>query len=1569
MANQVEPMDVDDLETGFDNKENTYNSNVLPKGSSTEKGYEELDVSEIRKLRYSFTPTSSSMSKSYTGNCTYTMDSVNNEMCDSGSLVRSLGPISLNDTMLKSTKPLGVKTISSDNYINRSLLAQNNLERTHTLDDESNVVTSIDTNGNDDISNPGSSISTFSTPITITPTKELSKPTSPIMRGLKSVLNMFRQSQSPSISDDADCVTEPDITSGDASLVKNLDVTFNQSQAFASTPIANKRDESLSKRNSPLKDSIVFKEDLVNELQWNDDSTIIFSHEKIPIHKLFLPQTTALSSSNSSDTFENTLNQNEELKNNQISISNIQGNLNVPISYNDLTTMDQTISGNNYSQLGETALLDDIDNSQFVDCETSFDVNNESELLKSYNEFLDTDNIQDGVVDQNVTLTAIQDVVNDEVISLSTKIIVEKDDNITENISSDTENKTVVKTIQANITYEFIDKNIINPAMEIVQEIVNNKRKKLENNFNTESSTKLERGDELQDDTTLEAMEPKQILHDSLVQQNATSIIAEKGNSHELTHLKNGSNNTTELEVSALNNVTDFLNETQDISSILKSVSTLTNVDKNQEKALTSPLLNYNNNNEIVDNIELKNNGIINVTLETNVTTVETASLTVEESTLKAIDESINKTIETVSSTTADNTYTGIVEMEQIVNNSEGQNILNKDSSFPIVLTSVNVEGDTLSSILNTFQQDLGENVNKIIGKNLHAVQNMDDSNQSFNEEIVASEISSLNNENNSTVSIDFKAIDNPFETKTRIRASPLNSPNMEISFVDIEKPLAISNKMTKSPLPINNLKKSNQQIKKDCTLLTEICADVLNKHGEISSSEYIDHEYLGKFSNNEKKAFELTKNIDGNHTSIHDTETEIVIPKEEQIELPIKTVPKTDISEENVDLNHGKESTQIFEFITGRESKIHCDNITSTVESENKCTAKSQETTDIPFKKSLFSEQIVNELLEVSQNFDKNTENINNKYTSSSEQSVYLSAETSSVEEIESKEIKLFEDLESIINPFTTKTKLRQSLDLGQISENTLVTDETYRISPIDTAVLTDAEEVTETNNVAITESSLSDISENANETVLENVIQSSEVGHCDVNKSSESRKSSELNTEDEDTVEGPFLEMTCENAELIDGTNVNNQNEEFNAFTDTNLQNDEEFQNEEMFIDAEAFDFLMNKNSNTILDNGKESLFLKFDPLCANKVNSDGIAAALSKIQKCQNSPCKMMPLKPTEMQKFQKESSQLNLYFGDEKPEESPEEQNITISQKPTMAVMPAVNSATTVHPRNKSSTPPRSNRQSMTVTSPAIAVIDRLLSLSSNNSPVVQNMVVTENNREQEETLKQLRQILAEKEQGIQHLHTESSELRSRLTTLETQITVLETSNKDKIRKINDLNERLAEKTKMNKNMASVVEEYERTIAGLIADTEIEKKRNTEEKTKLIKERDEQTAHLASMEVSFSDLHSKYEKSKQIILTYKANEDLCKKSIAEYDERLKKMQNIYEQLKQHATAQLNNANQELEKMNKAHESEVLKLNAMIKRKELHITSLEETLIQKTKANEELTAICDELINKVG
>lgn len=299
----------------------------------------------------------------------------------------------------------------------------------------------------------------------------------------------------------------------------------------------------------------------------------------------------------------------------------------------------------------------------------------------------------------------------------------------------------------------------------------------------------------------------------------------------------------------------------------------------------------------------------------------------------------------------------------------------------------------------------------------------------------------------------------------------------------------------------------------------------------------------------------------------------------------------------------------------------------------------------------------------------------------------------------------------------------------------------------------------------------------------------------------------------------------------------------------------------------------------------------------------------------------------------------------------------------TEKPTQVVNPAVNRS---QPSTAKVTPVKQS-----VVSPAIATIDRLLSLGANIAPPPPPVITRQSDMDPHtmEQLRAVKDLLTAQEEEAQNLRDLNRDLKERLEECETKIKKLSEQNEEYAEKEKVLSQRVAEKVKNNKQMSVVMEEYERTISSLIGEREAEAKRWGEERVTLVQERDEAASHLASMEHAFNDVHTKYERCKVIIQGYKSNEETLKRTVEENNDAIQKLETRYETLRQHAMQQLNKANAELDSVKKTHQSEILKLNAMLKKSEVHASSLQESLAQKIKDNEELTAICDELINKVG
>lgn len=170
-------------------------------------------------------------------------------------------------------------------------------------------------------------------------------------------------------------------------------------------------------------------------------------------------------------------------------------------------------------------------------------------------------------------------------------------------------------------------------------------------------------------------------------------------------------------------------------------------------------------------------------------------------------------------------------------------------------------------------------------------------------------------------------------------------------------------------------------------------------------------------------------------------------------------------------------------------------------------------------------------------------------------------------------------------------------------------------------------------------------------------------------------------------------------------------------------------------------------------------------------------------------------------------------------------------------------------------------------------------------------------------------------------------------------------------------------------KSHEEMKSVITEYESTIQKLIVEQQSTKKESKSSLAELLKERDQALEDLQSVETAFADLHRRYEKTKSVVEALKKNEDILKKCVADYQSKLKTMDEKFQVLKKQAEDKLNEANEEIAKVKRNNESEMVRLQAALRKAEMQAQSLEQTVEQKTKENRELTAICDELIAKVG
>ncbi|XP_076794410.1 transforming acidic coiled-coil-containing protein 3 isoform X2 [Arvicanthis niloticus] len=164
------------------------------------------------------------------------------------------------------------------------------------------------------------------------------------------------------------------------------------------------------------------------------------------------------------------------------------------------------------------------------------------------------------------------------------------------------------------------------------------------------------------------------------------------------------------------------------------------------------------------------------------------------------------------------------------------------------------------------------------------------------------------------------------------------------------------------------------------------------------------------------------------------------------------------------------------------------------------------------------------------------------------------------------------------------------------------------------------------------------------------------------------------------------------------------------------------------------------------------------------------------------------------------------------------------------------------------------------------------------------------------------------------------------------------------------------------------MGKIVDGFEKIVYKSMEEAEKQKELAEDKIQKVLKERDQLYADLNSMEKSFSDLFKRFEKQKEVIEGYQKNEDSLKKCVEEYIVKIGEKDQRYQALKAHAEEKIRLANEEIAQVRSKAQAEALAFQASLRKAQMQIHSLEKTVEQKTKENDELTRICDDLISKM-
>ncbi|KAG8042398.1 hypothetical protein G9C98_005032 [Cotesia typhae] len=269
-------------------------------------------------------------------------------------------------------------------------------------------------------------------------------------------------------------------------------------------------------------------------------------------------------------------------------------------------------------------------------------------------------------------------------------------------------------------------------------------------------------------------------------------------------------------------------------------------------------------------------------------------------------------------------------------------------------------------------------------------------------------------------------------------------------------------------------------------------------------------------------------------------------------------------------------------------------------------------------------------------------------------------------------------------------------------------------------------------------------------------------------------------------------------------------------------------------------------------------------------------------------------------------------------------------------------------------------------------PAIAAIDRLLFYSP-MTPDNIKIQVSEKKESVEKTESPVPVVDSSMANELELVRSTVLQLEEQLEkqkqSYDKQLDEKDKKNKSLQEMVAQLQRQLTHEIQLKDEITAIVDEHEKSISRLVAEREKSRNDLDVEKAFLLRELADTKKHLEASEASFNDVHAKYEKIKQTMTMYNSNEVTLRESLENNVEVMKGLQNRYEQIKLHAAARLDKANQDLEMMRKQHESEIIKLRAMLKKEELKCNSLTEMIDQKTKENKELTKILDDVIARVN
>ncbi|KFD62711.1 hypothetical protein M514_09169 [Trichuris suis] len=181
------------------------------------------------------------------------------------------------------------------------------------------------------------------------------------------------------------------------------------------------------------------------------------------------------------------------------------------------------------------------------------------------------------------------------------------------------------------------------------------------------------------------------------------------------------------------------------------------------------------------------------------------------------------------------------------------------------------------------------------------------------------------------------------------------------------------------------------------------------------------------------------------------------------------------------------------------------------------------------------------------------------------------------------------------------------------------------------------------------------------------------------------------------------------------------------------------------------------------------------------------------------------------------------------------------------------------------------------------------------------------------------------------------------------------------------KCEELSNRTNADSQKLQEMDLIIKEYEATISEMKSSTSNHKKKVEESIESVIKERDNAVEDLQAAENVIAELLKRFDKLRSTVSDLKKNEVTLKASVEDLSERLAKSEARFRQLRDNAEDKVAKLKIEMDRMAKSRDADMVGIRAQVKKYEVLTSSLEKECEQKAKQIQELSSICDELIQK--